>query len=73
MNTLHFYINDEVNMDRLTLIKADLLAMAHVQSVQFGKGTPSEFTVEVDEHCDMAMNVIDHLSNAGLNPEISYS
>ena len=73
MNTLHFYINDELNMDRLTLIKADLLAMAHVQSVQFGKGTPSEFTVEVDEHCDMAMNVIDHLSNAGLNPEISYS
>lgn len=73
MNTLHFYINDELNMDRLTLIKADLLAMAHVQSVQFGKGTPSEFTVEVDEHCDMAMNVIDYLSNAGLNPEISYS
>ena len=73
MNTLHFYINDEVNMDRLTLIKADLLAMAHVKSVEFGMGTPSEFTVEVDEHCDMAMNVIDHLSNAGLNPEISYS
>lgn len=73
MNTLHFYINDELNMDRLTLIKADLLAMPHVQSVQFGKGTPSEFIVEVDEHCDMAMNVIDHLSHAGLNPEISYS
>ena len=73
MKTLHFYINDQLDADRLTLIRADLLAMPHVQSVQFGKGTPSEFTVEVDEHCDMAMNVIDHLSNAGLNPEISYS
>ena len=73
MNTLHFYINDQLDTDRLTLIKADLLAMAHVQSVQFGKGMPREFTVEVDEHCDMTMNVISHLNRAGLNPEISYS
>lgn len=73
MNTLHFYINEQVDTDRLTLIKADLLAMTHVNNVEFGKGTPREFTVEVDEHCDMAMNVMEQLNRAGLNPEISYS
>lgn len=73
MNTLHFYINDQIDLDRLTIIKADLLAMPHVKSVQVGKGTPSEFTVEVDEHCDMTMNVMNHLNKAGLKPEISYS
>ena len=73
MNTLHFYINDQLDADRLTLIKADLLAMSHVKSVQFGKGTPSEFTVEVDEDCNMTMNVMQQLNRAGLNPEISYS
>jgi len=73
MNTLHFYINEQIDMDRLTLIKADLLAMPHVKSVQFGKGTPSEFTIEVEENCNMTVNVMNHLSQAGLNPEISYS
>ena len=71
MNTLHFYINDQLDTDRLTLIKADLLAMSHVQSVEFGKGMPSEFTVEVDEHCNMTMNVMQQLNRAGLNPEIN--
>ena len=73
MNTLHFYINDQLDADRLTLIKADLLAMSHVHSVEFGMGSPRECVVDVDEHCNMTMNVMDHLNHAGLNPEISYS
>ena len=73
MNTLHFYINEELDADRLTLLKADLLAMTHVKNVEFGKGTPQEFTVDVDEHCDMAMHVMEKLNKAGLNPDISYS
>jgi len=73
MNTLHFYINDSLDMDRMTIVKADLLAMQHVQSVQFGKGVPREVTVEVDEHCNMTMNVMHHLNQVGLKPEISYS
>lgn len=73
MNTLHFYINEQLDTDRLTLIKADLLAMTHVNNVEFGKGIPREFTVEVDENCDMAMNVMQQLNRAGLSPDISYS
>jgi len=71
VKTLHFYINEQIDADRLTLIKADLLAMTHVNNVQLGKGSPREFTVEVDEHCDMAMNVMKQLNRAGLNPQIS--
>ena len=73
MKTLHFYVNEHVNADRFTLIRADLLAMAHVKNVQLGKGTPQELMVDVDEHCDMAINVMEQLTRAGLNPEISYS
>lgn len=73
MNTLHFYIHDKIDADRLTFIRADLLAMEHVHSVQFGKGSPGEITVEVDEKCDMTMNVLNKLSRAGLHPDISYA
>jgi len=73
VKTLHFYVNDDLDMDRLTLVRADLLAMSHVHGVEFGKGTPHEFIVDVDEHCDMAINVMNHLNQAGLKPEISYS
>ena len=73
MKTLHFYVNEQLDADRFTIIKADLLAMSHVNTVEFGKGIPSELMVEVDEHCDMAMNVMEQLNRAGLNPEISYS
>jgi len=73
VNTLHFYVNEQLDMDRITLIKADLLAMSHVNNVEFGKGMPRELTVEVDENCDMAINVMQQLNRAGLNPEISYS
>ncbi len=73
MKTLHFYINEKLDIDRLTLVKADLLAMTHVNNVELGKGTPRELTVEVDEHCDMAIHVMEQLNRAGLNPEISYS
>jgi len=73
MNTLHFYINDQLDVDRLTLVRADLLAMPHVQSVEFGEGLPRELTVEVDEHCNMTVNVMQQLNRVGLNPEISYS
>jgi len=73
VNTLHFYIKDQLDEDRRTFIKADLLAMSHVRGVEFGLGSPGEIMVEVDEHCDMAVTVMDQLSHAGLHPEISYS
>jgi len=73
VKTLHFYVNEQLDADRLTLIKADLLAMSHVNNVEFGTGVPREFAVDVDEHCDMAINVMQQLNRAGLNPEISYS
>ena len=73
MNTLHFYVNDHLTADGLTLVKADLMAMSHVHNVEFGLGSPREVLVEVDENCNMTMSVSDVLSKVGLNPEISYS
>lgn len=73
MNTLHFYVNDHLSQDRLTLVKADLMAMSHVHNVEFGLGSPKEVLVEVDENCNMTMNISEALNKVGLNPEISYS
>ena len=73
MNTLHFYVNGEIDSDRLTFVKADLMAMSHVHNVEIGKGTPREVMVDVDEHSNMTMSILDHLNDVGLKAEISYS
>ena len=73
MNTLHFYVNGDIDSDRLTFVKADLMAMSHVRNVEIGKGTPREVMVDVDEHSNMTMNILDHLNDVGLKAEISYS
>ena len=73
MNTLHFYVNADINPDRLTFVKADLMAMSHVHNVEIGKGSPREMLVDVDEHSNMTVSILDHLNDVGLKAEISYS
>ncbi|NNG14297.1 MAG: hypothetical protein HKM22_03985 [Gammaproteobacteria bacterium] len=73
MNTLHFYVNSDIDADRLTFVKADLMAMSHVRNVEIGKGSPRELMIDVDEHSNMTMSLLDHLNDVGLKAEISYS
>lgn len=73
MNTLHFYVNGDIDADRLIFVKADLMAMSHVHNVEISKGMPREVMVDVDEHNNMTMNILDHLNNVGLQAEITYS
>jgi len=73
MNTLHFYVSGDIDPDKLTYVKADLMAMSHVHNVEIGKGSPHEVLVDVDEHSNMTMSILDHLNDIGLKAEITYS
>ena len=72
MNTLHFYVNGDIDSDRLTFVKADLMAMSHVHNVEIGGDGPREMMVDVDEHNNMTMNILNHLNDVGLEAELSY-
>jgi len=72
MNALHIYINKTLDTDSLDSLKTGLMDLEHVSDVECSAKSPHELVVEVDEHCSMAINVMNYLNQQGVSPDITY-
>lgn len=72
MNTLHIYIEKTLDENSLQSLKSGLMGLPHVSDVEISNKSPHDLIVEVDEHCNMPVNLLTYLTNEGMRPDITY-
>ena len=72
MNTLHIYIDKTLDTQSLNSLKTGLMGLDHVSDVEFHAQSPHDLVVEVDEHCNMPVNLMNYLNQQGVSPDITH-
>ena len=72
MNSLHIHIEEELDTYHIRALMASLMSMPHVRDVEYSSKAPHEMFVDVDEHCNMPVAVLERLEREGLHPDLVF-
>jgi len=70
MHTVQIYIDETLDADGLSNMRASLLDMPHVENVALSARDPHDVLVEYEEKYVQPMDILASMSRRGLHPDV---
>ncbi len=70
MNSVHIFISEHLDARRLRDLRADLMAMGHVNDVEIAEGAPHDLVVEYEPDVS-PMAIVRRLARNGVHGDVT--